>query len=77
MKLIYTRKVLYLASFWKWKFSELENGLIIDHSDVALRRLGPYSAEQHHETVLGKKLAAPPSLSIIIRFWETAHLPLP
>ena len=27
MKLILTRKVLHLASFWKWEFLELGNGL--------------------------------------------------
>ena len=27
-KLIFTRKVFYLASFWKWEFLELGNGLI-------------------------------------------------
>ena len=28
-KLIFTRKVLHLAPFWKWEFLELGNGLII------------------------------------------------
>ena len=27
MKLIFTWKVLHLASFWKWEFLELKNGL--------------------------------------------------
>ena len=28
MKLIITRKVVHLASFWKWGFLELESGLL-------------------------------------------------
>ena len=27
MKLIFTRKILHLGSFWKWEFLALENGL--------------------------------------------------
>ena len=27
MKVIITKKVLHLASFWNWEFLELENGL--------------------------------------------------
>ena len=27
MKLIFTGKVVYLASFWKWEFMELRSGL--------------------------------------------------
>ena len=29
IKLIVTRKVVHLASFWKWGFLELESGLLI------------------------------------------------
>ena len=32
IKLIFTRKVLHLASFWKWEFLELRNGLLIQNA---------------------------------------------
>ena len=28
IKLIFTRKAVYLASFWKWEILELESGLL-------------------------------------------------
>ena len=32
IKLIFTRKALHLASFWKWEFLELQNGLLIQNA---------------------------------------------
>ena len=32
IKLIFTRKVVYLASFWKWEFLELGSGLLANTS---------------------------------------------
>ena len=35
IKLIFTRKVVHLASFWKWGFLELGSGLLICYIEVA------------------------------------------
>ena len=35
IKLIFTRKVVHLASFWKWGFLELESGLFWWHKECS------------------------------------------
>ena len=40
LKVIFTRMVLLLASFWKWEFSELRNSLLAAN-------LPPFSQEKH------------------------------
>ena len=36
-KVIFTGKVLYLASFWKWRFLEIRNGLLSRYKEWAIR----------------------------------------
>ena len=43
VKLIFTRKVVHLASFWKWGFLELVSGLFTAHSTLILFQLCRYS----------------------------------
>ena len=37
IKLIFTRKVVHLASFWKWGFLELRSGLLLHKQTLSLR----------------------------------------
>ena len=51
IQLIFTRKVLYLASFWKWEFLELENGSFagyVSENLVELYHLGHVCMEVGH-----------------------------
>ena len=40
IKLIYTRKIVHLASFWKWGYLELRSGLLTFATLDTRRRLG-------------------------------------
>ena len=65
IKLIFTTKVSHLASFWKWDFLELGNGLLADHSNFYLHVLKIEDKWQFQ--IIG-------SPQIVYNFWLRCHL---
>ena len=53
-KLIFTRKVVHFASFWKWGFLELGRGLLVCHlapgvqkTDSSIHRINHYTVDKY------------------------------
>ena len=75
IKLIFTRKVLRLTSFWMWDFLELENGLINwELSDVLLKCDHKRKRTMHTGTLFAENCFFPDSAYDCIIYWEHSVL---
>ena len=58
IKLIFTTKISHLASFWKWDFLELGNGLFCDSSDFQVPFKNSYEGTSSKEKFMHKHTQA-------------------